>query len=82
MDQTLGMRLNTDKKQLLTGEKERGVLQSLCDCSHTQIPDNDFVAYQRNVGFGERRDDGAAAVKAAEEGITVWVNDLHDSKKP
>lgn len=69
MDQTLRMRLNADKKQLLTGREEKGeLLQSMCDGSHTQIPDKDFIGYQRNVGCNGSRNDGAAAFKSAKEG--------------
>lgn len=86
MDQTPKMRLNTDKKQLLTGKVERGVLQGICDCSHTQISDKDFIGYQRDVGCNESRNDGAAAfrlAKSAKEGNNCCLNDdLHYSKNP
>lgn len=78
MDQTLRMRLNTDKKQLLTGKAERGVLQSTCDCSHTQISDKDFIGYQRGVSCNESRNDGAAAfksAKSAKEGNNCCITD-------
>lgn len=78
MDQTPRMRLNTDKKQLLTGKAERGVLQNTCDCSHTLISDKEFIGYQRDVGCNGSRNDGAAAFESTKEGNNCCTtDDLH-----
>ena len=75
------MRLNTDEKQLLTGGEETGVLQSICDCSHTQISDKEyFIAYQRDVGCNESS--SCFVGKNLQRGeITARVDDLYYSEK-